>query len=63
MVKHVEGVGAKGDAEIPQLDPPNSFELPEDVDNLRIHTEWTSKVYGIICDLDMSLHFYDERVC
>ena len=36
--------------------------LPEDVDCARLVLEWISKQQGIVCDLDLTLYLYDERV-
>ena len=37
------------------------FPIPSDVDCLRFTVEWTSKSHSI-CDLDLEILFYDERV-
>ena len=37
------------------------YPFPEDVACTRLTVEWTSKPHSI-CDLDLEIHLYDERV-
>ena len=37
------------------------YTFTSDVDTTRFTVEWTSK-YGMICDLDLHVYCYDERV-
>lgn len=52
----------KNTTEMEKLEPGETLHLDEDVCNLRINVEWTTKVYGIICDLDLMIYTYDDRV-
>ena len=52
----------KVSSEIPRLDPWNVFDIDEEVGNLRVDIEWFTKTYGVICDLDLALYSYDDRV-
>lgn len=36
--------------------------FPDDLDCARLVLEWISKQQGIVCDLDLQLYLYDERV-
>lgn len=47
--------------DILNLESGQVFDLDIDVDNIRFSVEWTSKIYGIICDLDLLVYCYDER--
>ena len=49
-------------SEILNLESSQVFDLEVDVDNLRFAVEWNAKIFGIICDLDLILYCYDERV-
>lgn len=44
------------------LDVKECFYFPSDFDSIRLMIEWTSKQQGIICDLDVNVYCYDERV-
>ncbi len=48
--------------ECPTLDIKECFYFPPDFDCIRLMVEWVSKQQGIICDLDLNLYCYDERV-
>ena len=47
--------------EVPRIDPGSSFVFDSDIYTIRINTEWTTKLAGIVCDLDLILYLYDER--
>jgi hypothetical protein len=44
------------------MDQNDSYIVPEDVDCIRVIVEWTSKSFGMVCDLDLKVYFFDERV-
>eukprot|EP01035_Chromulina_nebulosa_P018163 gene18163-23821_t len=47
--------------DIPVIDIGEVFYLDEDVNNLRLNVEWITKLYGIVCDLDLTVYCYDDR--
>jgi hypothetical protein len=49
--------------EINSLSQKESIYFPDDLDCVKLLIEWVSKQQGIICDLDLNLYCYDERVC
>jgi hypothetical protein len=49
--------------EIKSLAQKESIYFPDDLDCVKLLIEWVSKQQGIICDLDLNLYCYDERVC
>ena len=59
-----EGVMEKlaEDIEVKSLAPKESIYFPDDLDCARLVIEWISKQQGIVCDLDLNLYCYDERV-
>lgn len=44
------------------LEAKESYYFPEDYDCIKMVVEWVSKQQGIICDLDLNMFCYDERV-
>lgn len=50
------------DDDVPNLEIRESFYFPPDFDNIKLMIEWVSKQQGIICDLDVNMYCYDERV-
>jgi WD40 repeat protein/Ca2+-binding EF-hand superfamily protein len=47
---------------VPLLDETTSkFIFPDDQKALRFDVEWTTKSFGLICDLDLNVYCYDER--
>jgi hypothetical protein len=51
----------KDEVPVPNLGPSRVFPFPSDVNCVRLTAEWTSKPHSI-CDLDLEVHLYDERV-
>lgn len=51
------------DLDVRVLAQKESMFFPDDLDCVKLLTEWVSKQQGIICDLDLTLYCYDERVC
>jgi hypothetical protein len=45
-----------------KLDIKESYFYPPDFDSVKLMIEWVSKQQGIICDLDVNVYCYDERV-
>jgi hypothetical protein len=50
------------DDDVPNLEIRENFFFPPDFDNVKLMIEWVSKQQGIICDLDINMYCYDERV-
>jgi hypothetical protein len=53
---------SKPSTSISVLDAGNSLFLDKDVGNIRVDVEWTTKSLGIICDLDLAISLYNDRV-
>lgn len=49
------------DIEVPVLGIKDEFAFPGDHECISLNIEWTSKLQGIICDLDLNVLCYDER--
>jgi hypothetical protein len=50
------------DLEVKSLAQKESLFFPDDLDCAKLIIEWISKQQGIVCDLDLNLYCYDERV-
>lgn len=50
------------EADIKVLAQKEHMYFPDDLDCARLVIEWISKQQGIVCDLDLNLYCYDERV-
>ena len=48
--------------EVKYLAQKESLYFPDDLDCAKLVIEWISKLQGVICDLDLNLYCYDERV-
>lgn len=48
--------------DVPNLEIRENFFFPSDFDSIKLMIEWVSKQQGIICDLDVNMYCYDERV-
>ena len=54
----------KGDkeVEVPILEIGDGYLIPNDFEGLRLTIDCPVRTMGMICDLDISLYCYDERV-
>jgi hypothetical protein len=50
------------EVEVKSLAQKESLFFPDDLDCAKLIIEWISKQQGIVCDLDLNLYCYDERV-
>ena len=57
-------VKIKGDkeVEIPVLEAGDGYLIPTDFEGLRLIIDCSVRTMGMICDLEISLYCYDERV-
>ena len=46
---------------VPIIEGRAIYNVPEDHNCVRFDVEWTTKSYGLICDLDLVVYCYDER--
>ena len=49
-------------SEVVNLESKQVVDLDSDVNSIRVSVEWIVKVFGLICDLDLIIYCYDERV-
>jgi hypothetical protein len=50
------------DAEIPVLKVQESLQFPPEFDAIRLHLGWNMRSGGAICELDLTIFCFDERV-
>ncbi len=56
------GILKQDQVDIPMIEPSHVYTFPSDVDGINIQVTWATKQQGIICDLDLNVLTYDERV-
>ena len=47
---------------IPKLGVYEVYPFPVEIEVVRFKVEWLCNSYGIICDLDLTVYCFDERV-
>lgn len=48
--------------ETPVIKPGEKYTFGYDVDNIKMHMKWTTRQMGMICDLELMVFMFDERV-
>lgn len=44
------------------IQPNETFVIPSEIESVRVYVKWQAKQQGIVCDLDLLVFLYDERV-
>jgi hypothetical protein len=59
---YVRPMSPGGTLGAPILQPEQRFAVPQDSLRIRVNVEWTIKSRGVVCDLDLKMASFDERV-